>query len=72
MLPQTGPSDIVDVSALRALYQPAATTTAIQDSSIVRETRGVQALLFAGAALLSLMGAIGSAVYSLRRKAVKA
>jgi hypothetical protein len=61
-LPVTGPTDPVDVSALRAAWHPQAGTTASQP----KQTSAFSTLLLLAAALLCLAGAIGSRVYARR------
>ncbi len=63
MLPQTGPNDPVDVSALR--NQPLSATAPAP--SIVKKTNNLSTMLLVAAAILSLLGAVGSAVYSIRQ-----
>jgi hypothetical protein len=63
MLPQTGPNDAVDVSALR--NQPLSATAPAP--SIVKKTNNMSTMLLVAAAILSLLGAVGSAVYSIRQ-----
>jgi hypothetical protein len=63
-LPETGASSPVDVSALRNLFNPSQGTPLDQ---VVKNNRKLSTALLAGAALMSLLGAIGSAVYSTKR-----
>jgi hypothetical protein len=66
-LPQTGPADAINVDALRNLYQPTTDQVPTTNTAFAKQTRNTSALLLAGAALLSLFGAAGSAVYAKRR-----
>ena len=68
MLPLTGPSDIVDVSALRALYQPISAEAPTQNN-VLNKTQGIQAGLLLGALLLTLAGTIGSVMFATKRTA---
>lgn len=63
-LPQTGPSDTVDVSALRNQSLSASAPA----PSIVKKTNGFSTMLLVIAAALSLLGAVGSAMFSIRQK----
>ncbi len=63
-LPQTGPSDQIDVSALRSQTLSASAPA----PSIVKKTNGFSTMLLVIAAALSLLGAVGSAVFSIRQK----
>ncbi len=60
-LPEVGASVPMDVSALRALYNPEESTP-----TIVKNARDMSGLLLAGASLLSFLGA-GGAAYATRR-----
>ncbi len=68
MLPLTGPSNIVDVSALRALYQPTSAEAPTQNN-VLNKTQGIQAGLLLGALLLTLAGTIGSVMFATKRTA---
>lgn len=65
-LPAVGASIPVNVSALRTLFNPAAATH--QSNALVKQSRGISATFLVLAALLSLLGAFGSAVYAQRRE----
>lgn len=65
ILPETGASNPVDVSALRNLFNPASQTTPL--SAAVKANRTLSVVAIAVAAILSLFGAIGTAVYSTKR-----
>jgi hypothetical protein len=65
ILPVTGPSSPVDVSALRAAWQPKADAPT---TGMVKKTQGFTTAMLVGAALLSLLGAFGSAVYARRKE----
>jgi hypothetical protein len=69
MLPEVGASQPVDVSALRAAWHPARDTSAA--SKFVDRANAISVGMLATAAVLSLLGAIASAVYA-RRKEGKA
>lgn len=62
-LPSTGPSSPIDVSALRTQNHASAIPPAL-----VKHSNGISAALLLAAATLSLLGAIGSAVYANRRE----
>jgi hypothetical protein len=64
LLPVTGPSSLVDVSALRSLYHPAT----IVPPAIVKQSKNTSAMFLIAAAILSLLGAFGSAIYANRRE----
>lgn len=64
ILPVTGPTQPVDVSALRAAWQPHTGTPA---QAVVSQNRISSLLMFAIAALFSALGALGNVAY-LRRK----
>ena len=64
MLPEVGASVPVDVSALRAAWHAPVAPTAV----LVRQTQGVTGVMLAVAALLSLLGGVGSAAYGRRRE----
>lgn len=65
MLPKVGASIPMDVSALRAAWQPQAE---VPTTSVVKQAQGVTALMLAVAAMLSLLGALGSIVYARRKE----
>lgn len=65
-LPAVGASDPVNVSALRTLLSPSAATHG--SNALVKQSRGISATFLVLAALLSLIGAFGSAVYAQRRE----
>lgn len=65
VLPSVGASQPVDVSALRALYQP---KTDAPTSNLVAQTHQLSFVLLSIAALMSLIGAVGTAVYTNRRE----
>ena len=64
LLPVTGPSSLVDVSALRSLYHPAT----IIPPAIATQSKNTSAMFLIAAAVLSLLGAFGSAIYANRRE----
>ena len=64
LLPVTGPSGSVDVSAIRAAFQPQSQAV----NPILVKSRNLSGMVLIAAALLSLVGAFGSAVYATRRK----
>lgn len=64
-LPRTGPLGFVDVSALRNLYHPGSDHTPTQ--SVTANTRVMSASLIIMAALLTLAGTVGSAIYATKR-----
>lgn len=64
MLPKTGPNDKVDVSALR--NQDLSTQAAVPQ--LVNKSNSVSVMLLIVAAILSLVGAAGSAIYAMRQK----
>jgi hypothetical protein len=64
LLPQTGPEDNVDVSALRDALLPQAATT----PELVKKTNTLSTELLIAAAILSLIGAVGSAAYVSKRE----
>lgn len=64
VLPETGPSNPLDVSALRSLYNP----DSVLPPSIVKQSNRTSALFLVAAAILSLLGAFGSAIYANRRE----
>jgi hypothetical protein len=64
MLPATGASGLVDVSALRN----AVTRITAPTPEAVKQTSSLSTALLMGAALLSLLGAAGSAVYASKRE----
>jgi hypothetical protein len=63
-LPSVGASVPMDVSALRAAWHEPAVSTA----ALVKQTQGVTGAMLALAALLSLLGGVGSAVYGRRKE----
>ncbi len=63
-LPVTGPSSPLDVSALRKVFSPSTSLAAGQKSAAK-----LSGALLAGAALLSLLGAVGTAVYAGKKEA---
>jgi len=65
-LPEVGASQPIDVSAIRAAWHPASDTSAA--SKFADRANAISAAMFATAALLSLVGAIVSAVYARRQK----
>jgi hypothetical protein len=62
-LPVTGPSSPIDVSALRTQNH-----ASVIPPALVKQSNGISAALLLAAATLSLLGAIGSAVYANRRE----
>ncbi len=68
MLPTVGASVPMDVSALRALYQP---KTDAPTSHLAKQSSGLSVLLLIVASILSLMGAVGSAIYAQRKQQLK-
>jgi len=64
-LPETGASVPVDVSALRNLFNPVSQTTPL--TAAVKANKTISTVGLALAAVLSLLGAIGTAVYSTKR-----
>jgi hypothetical protein len=64
VLPEVGASVPVDVSALRAAWHAPVAPTA----ALVKQTQGVTAVMLLTAALLSVLGGIGSAAYGRRRE----
>lgn len=64
VLPSVGCSVVCDVSGLRDLYNPAQATAV---DSALKQANGISAGLLALAALLSLVGAGGSAAYAAKR-----
>lgn len=64
MLPVTGPSQPVDVSALRAAWQSFASAP---QAAAVQQSRTSSLFMFMVATLLAVLGGLGNAVY-LRRK----
>lgn len=67
ILPVTGPIVPVDVSAIRAAWHPQSGTS---PSTLVRHTSFFTAGMLITATLLSLLGAMGSAIYARRRERV--
>jgi len=65
MLPVTGPSEPVDVSALRAAWHPQVTAPT---AALAKGSRMFSGAMLLTATLLSLLGAIGSAWYAKRRE----
>jgi hypothetical protein len=70
MLPVTGPTDLVDVSALRSLYKPA-TSQVSSETGVVDQARKFSASLLLGALGLTLVGSIGSVMFAAKRNQVK-
>jgi hypothetical protein len=66
ILPVTGPEVPVDVSAIRAAWHLPSTDTAA--SNVVKGAQPVTAAMLATAALLSLIGAAASVLYTRRRE----
>lgn len=64
-LPETGASVPVDVSALRALYHAPATQAAV--ATAAKATKLFSGIMLGLAAVLSLVGAAGSAIYTNKR-----
>lgn len=64
-LPETGAHLPVDVSALRNLFNPVSQTTPL--TAAVKSGKTISTVVLALAAVLSLAGAIGTAVYSTKR-----
>lgn len=64
LLPKTGATVPVNVSALRALYHPASVPS---ETAAVAQAKSLSTVMLAIAAGLSLLGAIGSAAYSNKR-----
>jgi hypothetical protein len=67
ILPVTGPSSPVDVSALRAAWHPNQSSNTAAEN-LVKRTRAISTAMLVTAALLSLMGAVLSAVYARRKE----
>jgi len=65
MLPVTGPSEPVDVSALRAAWHPEITAPT---AALAKGSQMFSGAMLITATLLSLLGAIGSAWYAKRRE----
>jgi hypothetical protein len=65
MLPEVGASVPMDVSALRAAWQP---QTAAPAKTLANESRLFTNAMLLTATLLSLLGALGSAWYAKRRE----
>jgi hypothetical protein len=65
ILPVTGPTVPVDVSAIRAAWHP---QIGISSSSLARHTSAFTAGMLITATLLSLLGAAGSALYTRRQE----
>jgi hypothetical protein len=63
-LPRVGVTNPLDVSSLRNLVSPSRNVP----EELVQQSRGLTAGLLSAAALLSLLGAIGSAVYAGRKE----
>jgi hypothetical protein len=64
-LPVTGPVDSVDVSALRAAWHPQIEAPTVK---LVQGSRTFDTVMLLVASFLSLMGAIGSAIYAQRKE----
>lgn len=64
-LPRTGPSSPIDVSAMRAAWQP---QTDAPTTAIVKQTQGITSLMLVVATVLSLIGAFGTALYNRRKE----
>lgn len=67
VLPEVGASVPVDVSALRAAWHPATTAPA---ATLAKGSSVFTAAMLVTATLLSLLGALGSAVYARRKERV--
>lgn len=66
LLPVTGPQDIVDVGALRALYKP--TGEVVTDNNpVVKNVSKLSSSLLIGALLLTLTGTLASALYASKK-----
>jgi hypothetical protein len=63
-LPVVGPSQPVDVSALRAAWPPKHTTA----GNLAQRTSAISTMMLIVAALLSLIGAVASSVYARRQE----
>ncbi len=66
LLPVTGPSDIVDVSAMRQLYKPMSEITPVA-GPIVTQVKHISTSLLLGALLLTIIGTLGSVMYAGKR-----
>lgn len=67
-LPSVGASVPMDVSALRALYQPKSDAPT---TNLAKQSQGISAIFLVIASVLSLIGAAGSAVYAQRKEQAK-
>jgi hypothetical protein len=65
VLPTVGAEVPVDVSALRAAWHP---QTGTPTAALVKSTQGVTGAMLAVAAVLSLLGGVGSAVFARRKE----
>jgi hypothetical protein len=65
VLPEVGASSPVDVSALRAAWQP---KTEAPTTKLVKQSQAVTTFMLIVATVLSLLGAAGSAVYTRRKE----
>ena len=65
LLPETGATIPMDVSALRALYHPAGTIPT--QTAAIAHAKSLSTVMLAIAAVLSLLGALGSATISTKR-----
>ncbi len=62
-LPNTGATDPVDISGLQSLFHPSS-----QAQNLAAQTQATSRALLAAGALLSLIGALGSAVYANKKR----
>lgn len=65
ILPVTGPSGFVDVSALRAAWHPQSAAPA---TVLAKKAEAVTTLMLVMATVLSLLGALGTALYNRRKE----
>ena len=66
LLPVTGPQDIVDVSALRALYKPSGEVVTGNDP-VLKNVSKLSSSLLIGALLLTLTGTLASVLYASKK-----